>query len=132
MLFRSWDRNPSSLPAARTLSAEDRRGHGFLSTSDQGHGPGDKIEVYTFLHHDEPVTGAVSMALDYESRGDLPRGAMCGGGPLAKVEYRLVTLSRTGALVRANSVLRALDCDLPIAASARLEPNLLPVLRVRN
>ena len=76
--------------------------------------------------------GAVTMALDYESRGEVPRGQMCGGGELAKVDYRLTTLSRSGAVTRINSTLRALDCDQPIAANVRLEPNALPVLRVRN
>ena len=127
-----WDRAPGSPAAARALSSEDKRGHGFLSSSDPGRGPGDKLEVYTFLHNDGVMTGSIAMALDYESRGEVPNGAMCGSGDLAKVEYRIATLSRTGAVTRANSTLRAADCNVAIPANVRFDSAALPVMRVRN
>ena len=117
-----WAQAPLSAQAAREQTASNRRGRGFLSRSDDGQnggdGSGDKIEVYTFFRFPEQPAGAVSIAVDYASRGELPAGAACGTGPLAEVRFETVVTSR-GRVSREAGVLAPVPCGTPLAADAR-------------
>ena len=125
-----WSRLPASLDAAREQARAGPRGRGYLSTADDGRNFGDKLEVYTFFHHDAQAAGTIALALDHESRGESPSGAMCGPGELAEVGYEITTLARRGQLTREAGILTPAACGVRLASSARLNAGLLPLLRV--
>lgn len=127
-----WSKAPSSMEAARTQVAAEKRGHGYLSTSDSEASLGDKVEVYTFLHSDEQTSGAIAMALDYETRGELPAGATCGQGALAEIDFQVSMRPRGGQPTRQSGVLTRVDCGQRIAREARLNQAALPGLRIRR
>ena len=127
-----WARQASNLAGARAQILGDKRGHGFISTTDDEASLGDKVEVYTFLHSDEQSGGAISLALDYETRGEKPTGATCGQGTLAEVDFQVVMLPRGGQSTRQAGVLTRVECGRRIAREARLNQSALPGLRIRR
>ncbi len=127
-----WAKNPGSQGAVRVLAQAERRGHGFLSAVDGEQTLGDKVEVYTFFHNDEQVSGAISLALDYETRGEMPSGATCGGGALAEVDFQVVILPRKGQASRQSGVLTRVACGTRISQDARFNQSALPGLRIRR
>lgn len=127
-----WERAASTLVSAREIAAGGRRGRGFLSTSDDGRSLGDKLEVYTFLHHDEQASGVVAMGLDYETRGENPAGMTCGNGAFAEVRYQVATLGRRGQTGRETGILLSAPCGTKIGSQARFDPFLLPAVRVQK
>ena len=127
-----WERKPVTPVAAQEIMRAGRRGRGFLSSHDDGRSVGDKLEVYTFFHHDEQVTGVVELSVDYETRGELPSGATCGSGAYAEVTYQFSIRNRQGPLTRESGVLAAAPCGVRVAPEIRFDPLLLPALRVRK
>lgn len=127
-----WEQAASTLVSAREISLGGRRGRGYLSTNDDGRGLGDKLEVYTFFHHDEQTSGVIAMGLDYETRGGIPAGMTCGSGVFAEVRYQVVLLGRRGQATRENGVLSAVPCGATIASQVRFDPLLLPSIRVQR
>ncbi len=127
-----WAKSASTLAAARSLARAEHRGHGFLSSVDSEENPGDKIEVYTFLHDDEQISGAIGLALDYETRGETPQGATCGTGALAEVDFQVVVLPRGGNPARQSGVLTRVDCGTKLTADTRFSQSALPSLRIRK
>ncbi len=127
-----WAKAPSSISSALIQAQADKRGHGVLSAVDDGETLGDKVEVYTFVHNDEQATGAISMALDYESRGEKPSGANCGSGALAEVDFQVNILPRNGQVSRQAGILTRVDCGSTIPREARFNQSALPVLRIKK
>lgn len=127
-----WAKSPSSLNATKALLSKEHKGRGFISSIDGDDNSGDKIEVYTFFHDDEQTSGAIGLALDYESRGDQPNGAMCGTGELAEVDFKVVVLPRGGTAARQSGVLTHVDCGTKLTAEARFGQSALPGLRIRK
>lgn len=127
-----WAKSPSSIGSARIQAQTDKRGHGLLGAIDDGQSLGDKVEVYTFVHNDEQSTGAISMALDYESRGEKPSGATCGSGALAEVDFQVNILPRNGQVSRQTGVLTRVECGTVIPREARFNQSALPVLRIKK
>ena len=110
----------------------DRRGHGYLSSTDSEHSVGDKIEVYTLMHEEAQTSGAIGLALDYATRGDLPTGATCGTGDLAEIDFQVVILPRGGKAARQGGVLTRAECGIRLAPEARFNQAMLPGLRLRK
>ena len=127
-----WAKAPSSIGSARVQAQADKRGHGLLGAIDDAETLGDKVEVYTFMHNDEQTSGAISMALDYESRGEKPEGATCGGGALAEIDFQVNILPRGGQVSRQTGVLTRVDCGTVISRAARFNQSALPVLRIKK
>lgn len=127
-----WAKAPSSIGAARVQAQADKRGHGLLGAIDDAETLGDKVEVYTFMHNDDQTSGAISMALDYETRGEKPEGATCGGGALAEIDFQVNILPRGGQVSRQTGVLTRVDCGTVIAREARFNQSALPVLRIKK
>lgn len=127
-----WAKNPGNQGAVRVLAQAERRGHGFLSAIDGEQTLGDKVEVYTFFHNDEQATGAIALALDYETRGESPSGATCGTGALAEVDFQVVILPRNGQASRQAGVLTRVACGTRISQEARYNQSALPGLRIRR
>ena len=123
---------PSSLASAREWMEKSARGHGFLSTDGRSGAGLDQIEVYTFLHKDGQAPGLVTTAIDYETRGEQPAGETCGAGKHAEVQFRVVSLTRQGQITRELGVIASVDCGRALPQKARLNPGLLPVIRIRN
>ena len=123
-----FEKAPSAAEAALATARESRRGRGFLSTIDDGQNPGDKLEVYTYVHGETDPDHPVALALDHETRGELPAGPTCGQGALARVEFSITMLSPRGSLVRANGVMKPARCGEPIAIADRLDQALMPVI----
>ena len=127
-----WSGMPSNAAAAAKRSAASGRGAGFLSTSDDGSLEGDKIEVYTFLHHPDQTSGTVAMALDYASRGSTPGGEACASGPLAEVAFETATLEHGGRLVREAGLIQAAKCGSPLPETVRYLRWTVPDLKIRR
>lgn len=127
-----WANATSTLEEAQGRARADRRGHGFLSSTDGEHSVGDKIEVYTLLHEEAQTSGAIGLALDYATRGDVPTGATCGSGDLAEIDFQVVILPRGGKAARQGGVLTRAECGVRLAPEARFNQAMLPGLRLRK
>ena len=128
-----WASAPSSSEAALEQSRKTARGRGFMSAVADGTAEEDKVEVYTFWHAEGQEGGAVSLMVDYETRGDLPRAEACGSGQLASVNFRVFRLARGSAsAVSEQRALAAAPCGQPLPAEARFNPDLMPHLLIRR
>lgn len=127
-----WAKSPSTLGAARLQSQSQGRGHGFLSSLDDDKSLGDKLEVYTFFHNDQQSTGAISLALDNETRGEVASGAACGQGALAEVDFQVSILPRNGKPSRQSGVLTRVECGAKLTQEARFNSSAMPGLRIRK
>ncbi len=121
-----WTAAPASAVAAVDAVKATGRGQGFLNAFDEG--PGDKVEIYTYVHGPQDQGTNVAMALDHETRGSQPTAATCGQGALAKVDFAVTLLSRSGQLARATGAFKAARCDQPLAAAERFDYGLMPVI----
>ncbi len=127
-----WVRSPSSADAALAETQSTKRGRGFLSTSDDGRGSGDKVEVYTFWHHDEQQSGVVATALDYESRGDQPGGDVCGSGPQASVAFETILITPLGRVSRERGSIAAAPCGVQLSGNNRFMEDAVPDISARR
>ncbi len=127
-----WAKAAGSAEAARSAVGGDRRGHGFVSTTSDGRGDGDRLEVYTFLHADEQTGGTVGLAIDHATRGAEPDEATCGKGPLAEVAYTLVVLARGQPVRREGGLIAAAPCGKLLAPEVRFNQSALPTLKIRK
>ena len=125
-----WSRQSSSSETALREAQASGRGKGFLTTFEDG--AGDKLEVYTYVHGERDGNSNIAMAIDHETRGDLPTQATCGQGVLAKVDFGLTMLSRSGELSRASGMLKPARCDQPLPAAERFDYGLMPVIPLRQ
>ena len=127
-----WVRSPSSADAALAETQSTKRGRGFLSTSDDGRGSGDKVEVYTFWHHDEQQSGVVATALDYESRGDQPAGDVCGSGPQASVAFETILITPLGRVSRERGSIAAAPCGVQLSSNNRFMEDAVPDISAKR
>lgn len=122
-----WPGAPSSLSQAKERMQRDGRGHGFISFASDGSGEGDQLEVYTFVHEPNQTSGAVTLALDYESRARSPRDPdTCGTGLYGDLEYRVFVWRPDGKPQRSRGVFTAIECDQPITEASRYNSKALP------
>lgn len=126
-----WPGAASSLEASRERLQKTNRSAGYVSSHSRGDGARDKVEVYTHVHKDGQVLGAISLALDFETRGTRPSGATCVGGAQAEVAFRVVTLSRHGHVGHESGLIAAAPCDGTLSDAARFHQAVLPVLKLR-
>lgn len=127
-----WANATGSPGAARLKAQAERKGYGYLSSADREKTLGDKLEVYTFFHSDEQASGTIALALDYETRGEMPSGATCGRGGLAEIDFQVIILPRKGQATRQSGVLTRVDCGTRISQEARYNQSALPGLRIRK
>ncbi len=123
-----WPGAPSSADAAEAETRASKRGRGFLSTSDDGRGDGDKVEVYTFWHHAEQRSGLVATALDYETRGASPNADTCGSGVHASVVYETFILDPRGQLSRERGAIAPATCGSQLTGAGRYMEDAVPDL----
>lgn len=127
-----WSGNPSGFVTAQVQGEADQRGHGFLSATDDDKTLGDKLEVYTFLHNDQQSAGAISLALDNATRGEMPSGPTCGQGALAEIGFQVSILPRNGQVTRQSGVLTRVECGTKLTHEARFNQSAMPGLRIRR
>jgi hypothetical protein len=120
-----WSKAPSTLDTAVTAAREGTRGRGFISVDDTGTGPGLHSEVYTFLHNKSQRSGAITLMIDYETRGDLPSGDHCGTGKLAQIEALVVRLRPGGNVEKESVRLPAAPCGQKLPQSKRFNSDTL-------
>ena len=120
-----WSKAPSTLDTAVTAAREGTRGRGFISMDDTGTGPGLHSEVYTFLHNKSQRSGAITLMIDYETRGDLPSGDHCGTGKLAQIEALVVRLRPGGNVEKESVRLPAAPCGQKLPQSERFNSDTL-------
>lgn len=124
-----WAQAPSSMEKAVAADPKAGRGRGFMSNTDLGGGSGHKVEVYTFWHVPGQQSGTVSMAVDFQSRGSIPRGLFCGDAPSASVDYEVFLLERGATLQAEGGLIQAAACVTPISDNVRFRRDVLPELR---
>ena len=127
-----WFKVAGDAASTIALTTESKRGQGFLSTIDDGTGPGVHLEVYTFIHADKEPAGSIAMAIDYETRGELPAGDVCGAGQLARIDYEFRVLSRDGQAAGGSGSIRSAPCGVPLSTAVRYQQAGLPSLRIRK
>ncbi len=126
-----WAGATDPAEAARDGARKSGRGHGFLGMVSDAATPGDKVEVYTFWHSGDG-RGVVTLALDYETRGDVPGGQTCGTGVLASMAFTVWRLPRGAATALSEErSLSAVPCGVPLAREVRFNPDSVPHLSVR-
>jgi hypothetical protein len=124
-----WAGAPSSRWQAEDRKRQDDRGHGFISFTSDGKSEGSQLEVYTFVHEPHQSSGAITLALDYESRARRPRDPdTCGTGLYADLEYKVFVWRPDGRVSRSRGVFSALECDQPTDELARYSAKALPQL----
>jgi hypothetical protein len=124
-----WAGAPSSRWQAEERKRHDNRGHGFISFSSDGTGEGDQLEVYTFVHEANQHSGAVTLALDYESRARRPQDPdTCGTGLYADIEYKVSVWHPGGRISRSRGSFAPLLCNQPTDQMERYSSKALPQL----
>ena len=127
-----WQGAASSLDATNAEVAATGHGAGYISTTDDGTHDGSRIEVYTFVHSPEQDSGAVTMLIDYASRGATPSGDKCGTGALAEIPFDVVVLDHKGKIRTESSLIPAQPCGVPLTQPVRYLRGAVPDLRFRN
>lgn len=127
-----WSKSPASFEAAITAAREGARGRGFLSTADTGDGTGLHAEVYTFLHNKNQRQGAITLVLDYETRGDMPSGEHCGQGKLASIEALVVRLRPGGGVEKETVRMSSAPCGQKLPDAKRFNSDTLSDLLARG
>jgi len=124
-----WAGAPSSRWQAEERHRRDKLGHGFMTTVSDGTREGDQLEVYTFIHEPSQASGAVTLALDYESRARIPQEPdSCGTGLYADLEYRVAVWRPNGSVSRTRGSFAPLPCGQPSDQTARYNSKALPQL----
>lgn len=124
-----WAGEASSRWQAEERKKRDKRGHGFISFSSNGSTEGDQLEVYTFVHEPSQKNGAVTLALDYETRARLPRDPdTCGTGLYAELEYRVAVWRPNGHVSRSRGSFSPQECNQITDQIARYNSKALPQL----
>jgi len=122
-----WAGAPSNRLQAEERRRHDNRGHGFISFASDGTAEGDQLEVYTFIHEANQTSGAVTLALDYESRARRPRDPdTCGTGLYADLEYKVLVWHPDGKVARSRGMFSAIGCGQPIDEANRYNAKALP------
>ena len=127
-----WSGTPSSAENAEAEARGGRQGRGFMSSLADAGTSGDKVEVYTFWNVPEQEPGVVSTVVDYETRGDAPSGDMCGSGPLARVEFRLLLLANGRLTADERRVLAPAACGETLSKEVRFSPDTGQSLVIRK
>jgi hypothetical protein len=124
-----WPGAPSSRWQAEERKRGDNRGHGFISFASDGTSEGDQLEVYTFVHEANQSSGAVTLALDYESRARRPQDQdTCGTGLYADLEYKVSVWRPGGRVSRSRGSFEPLQCNQPADQFDRYSSKALPQL----
>jgi hypothetical protein len=124
-----WAGAPSDRWQVEERRMRDKRGHGFLSFMSDGSEEGDHMEVYTFVHEASQKTGAVTLALDYESRARPTKDAdTCGTGLYADLEYKVAVWRPNGHVSRSRGSFAPMGCNQASDQTARYISKALPQL----
>lgn len=124
-----WAKAASSRWEAEDRRKRDKRGHGFLSFASDGAPEGDQLEVYTFVHEASQKSGAVTLALDYESRARRPQDPdACGTGLYADIEYGVAVWRPNGHVSRSRGSFVPQECNTEVDQAARYNSKALPQL----
>lgn len=126
-----WADVPSSLDRAQEAAGRTRRGRGFLSSTSKGRGEGLQVEVYTFLRSKNQRTGTLSLIVDHASRGDMPRGEMCGSGRFASVGFQMIWLERGEVTYSGRGLFAVAPCDQKLSKEQRFNRYAVEDLQVR-
>lgn len=127
-----WAEAPASLDAALAAARQGDRGRGFLSTVDKGSGTGTHAEIYTFVHNGSQRSGAVTLIIDYETRGDVPQGEYCANGRLATIEAQVIRLRPAGRVDKEMVRLGPVPCGDRIPEAKRFNSDTLGDLNARG
>ncbi|MBS0270424.1 MAG: hypothetical protein JSS54_15820 [Proteobacteria bacterium] len=127
-----WSGAPRDAAISAALVARDGRGHGFMSSTDDGKGAGPKAEVFTFWQKKGQARGAIAMVLDYETRGSAPGGETCGNGRYAQVSVEIIERAIDGAISRQNGLIPSAPCGVALSTAARYQSGVIPDLRIHN
>lgn len=127
-----WAQSPGSIDQSMTASRDGARGRGFMSSIDDGRGEGMHAEVYTFLHNKSQRSGAITLIIDYETRGDTPSGEYCGNGSLAAVEAVVIRMRPGGRIEKENVRLSSAPCGEKLPEAKRFNSDTLSDLVARG
>jgi len=127
-----WSGAPRDAALAASLVSKDRRGHGFMSSVDDGKTSGPKAEVFTFWQSKQQSRGAVAMILDYETRGTDPEGEACGNGRYAQIPIQVIVRDASGTVARQDGLIASVPCGKALSTDARYQTGVVPDIRIHN
>ena len=127
-----WSGRRSTAEAAKAAASETGRGAGFISSVSDDSTEGTRIEVYTYFPSPDQDSAAVSLTLDYATRGSTPAGPYCGQSALAEVSFEVVSINARGEARRESGRISAAKCDDPLSEAARHARGVVPDLRFRR
>jgi hypothetical protein len=127
-----WSGAPRDAAQAAALVSKDGRGHGFMSSADDGKSAGPKAEVFTFWQSKQQSRGAVGMVLDYETRGTEPQGEDCGNGRYAQIPIQVIERDANGSLSRQDGLISSVPCGKALSTEARYQTGVIPDIRIHN
>lgn len=127
-----WSGHPSSLAEARSRSATEKRGRGFLSTASRGTTIGMNVEVYTFVHYPRETAGGVKIGVDFATRGERPEGDYCGPGRYAEIHFKAYTLHRGRIARELDLAFASVPCGTELKEGMRINSRLIPELIIRE
>ena len=127
-----WSGRRSTAEAAKAAASETGRGAGFISSVSDASTEGTRIEVYTYFPSPDQDSAAVSLTLDYATRGSTPAGPYCGQSALAEVPFEVVSINARGEARRESGRISAAKCDDPLSEAARHARGVVPDLRFRR
>lgn len=123
-----WAGRALTAEAVMTRIAQSHRSHGLLTTTFADKDTSRHIEVYTLVHGENVRTGAIKLAVDYKTRGDVPAKPYCGTHRYASVMVDVYRSDRGGKLVREIVELAAAPCGKPLTRKARYIGSVIPDL----
>ncbi len=127
-----WSGSPRTASIAAALVAKDGRGHGFMSSTDDGSRAGAKAEVFTFWQSKQQSRGVIAMALDYKTRGDEPRGDACGNGRYAQIPIQVVVRGTNGPVTSHDALIASALCGKTLSSDERYQTGVVPDLRIHQ
>lgn len=125
-----WANAASDAAQAQEALILDHRGHGFMSTIEDGSAGQRKVEVYTLFNYNEQAPGLITMAVDHQTRGQSPNGATCRGGALAEIPFNISIFDRKGQVTSQAGILGAADCGTQLTTATRFDDSVLTPLKI--
>lgn len=127
-----WAGHPLTAKEVDDLVRSSSQGHGTITTAGDGSSAGTNFEVYTLVHKPEQDAGAVKMAVDYASRGDVPSPPYCGSHEKSSVLVDVYQLVPNQPLTIETVEIAAAECGKALPTDARYIWSVIPDIRIRD
>ncbi len=127
-----WAGNNRTYGQVASLVAVNKRAHGWISRIGNANDKGTKAEVFTLIRWPGQKFGAISLALDFQSRGSELSPPYCGDAPMAMVRFKVFRLDGTAPLTVRRGLIPAGKCGTRLDNAARYLWSAVNDIRIRR